>query len=123
LNPFMRVGAQIAEALGRVGMPAGEGRRRRTAELLREVDLEAGFATRHPHELSGGQQQRVMIAMALAGGPDLLGADEPTSALDPDTTAEILVLLSRLKRERGMAMLVISHDLDFAAMADRVAVI
>lgn len=123
LNPFMRIGAQIGEALARAGVSAGEARRRRLVDLLGEVELEAGFALRYPHELSGGQQQRVMIAMALAGGPDLLVADEPTSALDPDTTQEILSLLARLKQERGMAMLVISHDLDFAATADRVAVI
>ncbi len=122
LNPFMRVGEQIAEALGRVGLRGGDARRTRIAALLAEVELAAEFAQRYPHELSGGQQQRVMIAMALAGEPDLLVADEPTSALDPTTTAEIVALLERLRREHDMALVLISHDLALAAEADTVAV-
>lgn len=122
LNPFMRVCGQIAEALGRAGVRTRAARRDRIAALLGEVELDAALAERYPHELSGGQQQRVMIAMALAGGPDLLVADEPTSALDPTTRLEIVALLSRLRRERGMALIFISHDLGLAADADRVAV-
>ncbi|MBJ3775876.1 dipeptide ABC transporter ATP-binding protein [Acuticoccus mangrovi] len=121
LNPFMRVASQLAEALGRVGVPARE-RQRRIAALLREVELGPELAHRYPHQLSGGQQQRVMIAMALAGSPDLLVADEPTSALDTTTTGEIVGLLSRLRRERGMALLFISHDLGLAADADAIMV-
>ncbi|UOM36264.1 ABC transporter ATP-binding protein [Acuticoccus sp. I52.16.1] len=121
LNPFMRAGRQIGEALGRAGV-AGAEARRRTEALLTEVELSPALATRYPHELSGGQQQRVMIAMALAGAPDLLVADEPTSALDPNTTAEIIALLERLQRDHGMALLLVSHDLSLAADADDVIV-
>ncbi|WMS41830.1 ABC transporter ATP-binding protein [Acuticoccus sp. MNP-M23] len=121
LNPFMRVGGQIGEALGRAGVARDVAAR--TRALLKEVELDADMAGRHPHELSGGQQQRVMIAMALAGGPDLLVADEPTSALDTATTSEIVALLDRLQRERQMATLFISHDLGLAATADHVAML
>ncbi|GAB5376939.1 MAG: ABC transporter ATP-binding protein [Acuticoccus sp.] len=121
LNPFLRVASQLGEALGRIGMQR-DAWQDRIAAMLAEVELDATLATRYPHELSGGQQQRVMIAMALAGGPDLLIADEPTSALDTTTTAEIVALLTRLKRERRMATLFISHDLSLAADADTVAV-
>jgi peptide/nickel transport system ATP-binding protein len=124
LNPFMRVGAQIAEALQRCGVAAPE-RSRRVGTLLREVELpdDAAFARRYPHQLSGGQQQRVMIAMALAGAPDLLIADEPTSALDATVQAGIVALLRRLQAQRSMAMLFITHDLAVAAaLAHDVAV-
>jgi peptide/nickel transport system ATP-binding protein len=124
LNPFMQVGAQIAETLQRCGVAAPE-RRRRVGALLREVELPdaAAFARRYPHQLSGGQQQRVMIAMSLAGAPDLLIADEPTSALDATIQAGIVALLRRLQARRGMAMLFITHDLSVAAaVADDVAV-
>ena len=122
LNPFMRVGRQIDEALGRVGVPSGAARRQRSRELLAEVDLDPEFASRYPHELSGGQQQRVMIAVAIAGEPDLLVADEPTSALDPTTTVEIMALLNLLRERRRMALMLISHDLALASGADRIAV-
>ena len=125
LNPFMRIGAQIGEALQRCGVAAAE-RRRRIGALLREVDLPDAvpFVRRYPHQLSGGQQQRVMIAMALAGAPDLLIADEPTSALDVTIQAEIVALLRRLQEQRGMAMLFITHDLSVAAaLAHDIAVL
>ncbi len=70
-----------------------------------------GIAGRYPHELSGGQQQRCMIALALAGDPDLLVADEPTTALDSDVAGQIVTLLGDLRAKRGMALLFISHDL------------
>ncbi|MDC7786580.1 ABC transporter ATP-binding protein [Rhodoplanes sp. TEM] len=124
LNPFMRVGVQIGESLQRAGVPRGTARRDRTLALLREVELaDPAFARRYPHELSGGQQQRVMIAMALAGAPDLLIADEPTSALDTSVQAEVARLLARLQEHRGMAMLFITHDLALAhRLADDIAV-
>ncbi len=116
LNPIMAVGAQVREALA-----DGAG----LAPLLAEVGLGEvpGIAGRYPHELSGGQQQRIGIAMALAGNPDLLIADEPTTALDVTVQAQILGLLARLKAQRGMAMLFISHDFGVVArLADRIVV-
>lgn len=122
LNPFMRIGAQICEML-QVRSMARSGRDQRIAELLQEVELPTACAGRFPHELSGGQQQRVMIAMALAGEPDLVIADEPTSALDATIQAEIVALLARLQRDRGMALLIISHDLAVAgALAHQLVV-
>jgi oligopeptide/dipeptide ABC transporter ATP-binding protein len=114
LDPVYTVGAQIAEAV-RLHRPVSRREARaRVIELLRSV----GFPTpeeragAYPHELSGGMRQRVMIAMALACDPALLVADEPTSALDATVAAQILELLDRLRRERGMSLLFISHDLD-----------
>lgn len=124
LNPFMRVGRQIDEALLRAGIRDAAKRRQRVAGLLAEVELpDAAIPRRYPHEISGGQQQRVMIAMALAGEPDLLIADEPTSALDASIAVEIITLLATLQERRRMAMLFITHDLSVAgALAHDVAV-
>jgi ABC-type glutathione transport system ATPase component len=124
LNPVMRVGAQLAEAvrLHRRGSRAQV--RRRVVQLLADVELMDDVRWRFPHALSGGMQQRVMIAIALARNPRLLIADEPTSALDAGVQADILKLLVRLCRLRGMAMLLITHDLAVAgAWADDVAVL
>lgn len=113
LDPFFSVGAQIAAVLrhGR-GLDRAAARRRVVA-LLEEVGLPepARRARAYPHELSGGQRQRVAIAMAIACEPKLLIADEPTTALDVTVAARILALLSELKARRGMAMILISHDL------------
>jgi len=125
LNPVHRVGKQVSEALGlHRGMTGGVAR----AEALRLFDL-VGIPDAHrridayPHEMSGGQNQRVMIAMALAGRPDLLVADEPTTALDATIQAQILDLLRRLQVELGMALVLISHDLGVVAeMCARVGV-
>jgi peptide/nickel transport system ATP-binding protein len=117
LNPVHRVGTQVMEVLR---MHRGMDRAAARAEARRLFDL-VGIpdANRrldaYPHEMSGGQNQRVMIAMALAGQPDLLIADEPTTALDATIQAQILDLLRRLQREFGMAMIVISHDLGVIA--------
>ncbi|MDF2999013.1 MAG: transporter ATP-binding protein [Xanthobacteraceae bacterium] len=115
LNPFMSVGAQIDEVLAKCER-ARAVRGRRIEELLGEVGLPdpAALARRYPHELSGGQQQRVMLAMALAGQPDILIADEPTSALDASVQADIVALLAELQRRRQLAMLIITHDLAVA---------
>ena len=125
LNPLHVVGKQIGETLTlHKGLDAA-GVRRRTLELLELVgirDPESRLQS-YPHQLSGGQRQRVMIAMALANEPDLLIADEPTTALDVTIQAQILELLRRLQREMGMAMLLITHDLNIVRkMADRVCV-
>jgi microcin C transport system ATP-binding protein len=113
LNPLHTVDKQIAESLSRAGV-AKKYWRQRTLALLSQVNItdpESKLA-RYPHELSGGQRQRIMIAMALAQDPDIIIADEPTTALDVTLRHEILGLLHRLKKERGMAMLLISHDLN-----------
>jgi peptide/nickel transport system ATP-binding protein len=125
LNPFMRVGRQIDEALVRLGIRSSAERRERVLRLMAEVELPdpAMLAVRYPHQLSGGQQQRVMLAMALAGEPALLIADEPTSALDASIETEIVALLADLQKRRRMAMLFITHDLKVAAaLAQDVAV-
>ena len=125
LNPVMRVGAQIGEAItAHQSVPATEVRRRAIA-LLGEVGIAdpAERVDAYPHQLSGGMRQRVMIAMALAGEPSLLIADEPTTALDVTVQAQILELLDRLRQERGLAVLLITHDLGIVAgRADRVLV-
>lgn len=113
LNPLHTVGKQIAESLNLAGV-AKKHWRQRTLSLLSQVNItnpESKLA-RYPHELSGGQRQRIMIAMALAQDPDIIIADEPTTALDVTLRHEILGLLHRLKNERGMAMILISHDLN-----------
>ena len=113
LNPLHTVGKQIAESLNLASV-AKKHWRQRTLALLSQVNIanpESKLA-RYPHELSGGQRQRIMIAMALAQDPDIIIADEPTTALDVTLRHEILGLLHRLKNERGMAMILISHDLN-----------
>jgi peptide/nickel transport system ATP-binding protein len=122
LNPVMTVGAQIAEALK---LHAGKAEAERVVELLAAVGIPdpARRAAEYPFQMSGGMKQRAMIAMALAGEPELLIADEPTTALDVTIQAQVLELLAKLQRDRGMAMLLITHDLGIVAgMAHRVAV-
>ncbi len=120
LDPRMRVAAIVGEGLG--GLAAAE-RQARVAAVLTEVGLGPEFAGRFPHQLSGGQRQRVAIARALALDPEVLVADEPVSALDVTVQAQILDLLDRLRRERGFAMLFVTHDLAVVErLADRVMV-
>ena len=125
LNPVLSVGRQLGESLARRGRLDARARLAAMQDLLGAVGI--ADAPRRlgefPFQLSGGIKQRVMIAMALAGNPQLLIADEPTTALDVTIQAEILDLLRRLQAERRMSMLLISHDLGIvAAMADRVGV-
>ncbi len=124
LNPVMTIGRQLLEVLHLHTPVRGLQARARAVDWLRRVGLpepERRFAA-YPFELSGGQLQRVMIAMALAAEPDLLIADEPTTALDVTIQAQILQLLQELQRERGMAMLLITHDLAVVqGMAHQVA--
>lgn len=126
LNPVMPVGAQIAEAVE--AHHPGESRRAVRAKVLSAME-EVGLpeveqrAKDYPHQFSGGQRQRILIAMAIVNRPRLLIADEPTTALDVTVQAQILGLLNGLRREHGLAMLFISHDLAVVAqVADRVAV-
>nr|WP_092623180.1 dipeptide/oligopeptide/nickel ABC transporter permease/ATP-binding protein [Jiangella sp. DSM 45060] len=112
LDPVFSVGQQVSELVRRHHGGSRAAARAHTLELLASVSLRDPdrVARRYPHELSGGMAQRVALAMALAGDPDLLIADEPTTALDVTVQAEILELLQRLQRERGMAVLLITHD-------------
>jgi dipeptide transport system ATP-binding protein len=125
LNPCFTVGFQIGEALkAHLGL-ARKARDARVVELLAEVGIPdpARRARAFPHQLSGGMSQRVMIAMALACRPKLLIADEPTTALDVTIQAQILDLLLRLKRDNGMGLVLITHDMGVVAeTADRVIV-
>jgi oligopeptide/dipeptide ABC transporter ATP-binding protein len=124
LNPVMKVGTQIAEAVRR----ADRGDRRqvsaRVHALLASVEVDPErVASSYPHQLSGGMKQRVMIAIALAGRPELIIADEPTTALDVSTQAAILDLLKGLSRSTGTALLLVTHDLGVVArVAERVEV-
>ena len=117
LNPVHRVGAQIAEPLMLHKGLAARAARQRAVELMARVGIPepARRADSFPHQFSGGQRQRIMIAMALACEPDVLIADEPTTALDVTVQQQILTLIRELVAERGMALVLISHDLGLIA--------
>lgn len=120
LHPRHTVDRTLREPAAIHGLPE---RDRRVVQVLEEVGLGPAFRFRYPHQLSGGQRQRVAIARALILEPALLLLDEPTSALDVSVQAEILNLLSRIRRERGLTLLLVSHDLAvIAQMCDRLAV-
>jgi peptide/nickel transport system ATP-binding protein len=125
LNPVFTVGDQIVEGiLAHFKMPRAKARER-ALQLLQEVGIPdpTERLRAYPHQLSGGMRQRVMIAIALAAEPEILVADEPTTALDVTVQAQILEVLDRLRANRGMAVLLITHDLGIVAgRADRVAV-
>jgi peptide/nickel transport system ATP-binding protein len=125
LNPLYRIGDQIVETI-RAHAPVSEGEaRERAIALLQEAGIQ-GARERidsYPHEFSGGMRQRVVLALALCAEPDLLIADEPTTALDVSIQAQIVALIKRLCRERGTAVMLITHDMGvIAETADRVAV-
>lgn len=111
LNPRMRVGKAVAEPLQIHHLAVGQALDDEVNRLLSEVDLKPELAKRYPHEISGGEAQRVVIARALALNPKLLICDEPASALDARLKVQLAELLMRLRRERGLAFLIIAHDL------------
>ncbi|MEM5477989.1 ABC transporter ATP-binding protein [Pacificibacter sp. AS14] len=125
LNPLMTVGDQIREVLDAHSIGTKDSRAQKVVEMLTEVGLPDPVLIQHqyPFRLSGGQRQRVMIAMALALNPDVLIADEPTTALDVTTQAQILDLIARIQKRKGMSVMFITHDFGVVAeIADRVIV-
>ncbi len=125
LNPVRTVGAQIAEAILRHEAGTSKGQAHaRVADLLELVGIGAERRNQHPHQYSGGMRQRAMIAMALACEPKILIADEPTTALDVMIQAQILDLLDRLRRQLGLSVILVTHDLGLVAeLCDRVLVL
>ena len=125
LNPVMRIGRQIGEVIEFHGGASRQDAERSAVEWLARVGIAAPseVSRAYPHQLSGGMRQRAMIAMALAGEPELLIADEPTTALDVTVQAQIVALIRQLRDELGMALIWISHDFGVVAgLADHVAV-
>ena len=126
LDPIRTVGAQI-DQVGRLHLGlSGEASRARSVELMEALRIpEAGLVHgQYPHQLSGGMKQRIVIAMALAGDPDLIVADEPTTALDVTIQAQIIQILVDLVLQRGLALMLITHDMGVVAQAcDKVAVL
>jgi peptide/nickel transport system ATP-binding protein len=125
LNPVITVGEQIMEAYRLHERSSQREARRRALEMLEAVqirDAERVFRA-YPHEMSGGMGQRIMIAMMLIPNPEILIADEPTSALDVSVQTEVLRIMDRLVKERGMGLIFISHDLNLvASFCDRVLI-
>ncbi|SDX21011.1 peptide/nickel transport system ATP-binding protein/oligopeptide transport system ATP-binding protein [Marininema mesophilum] len=123
LNPRMTVGDIIAEGLDIHELAKGKERRDKVVELLKTVGLNEEHADRFPHEFSGGQRQRIGIARALAVDPDFIIADEPISALDVSIQAQVVNLMKKLQREKGLTYLFIAHDLSMVKyISDRVGV-
>lgn len=123
LNPRMTVADIVAEGLDIHGLVSGAKRRETVVQLLRTVGLNEEHADRFPHEFSGGQRQRIGIARALAVEPEFIIADEPISALDVSIQAQVVNLMKRLQREKGLTYLFIAHDLSMVKyISDRVGV-
>lgn len=122
LNPIVRIGKQITEAMGRMDRKAAKQKALRLMEEVGIQEPERRFY-QYPFELSGGMRQRIVIAIALASDPEILICDEPTTALDVTIQAQILELINKLKQERGLSVLFITHDLGVVAnVADDIAV-
>jgi peptide/nickel transport system ATP-binding protein len=125
LNPYLRIGAQLAEGMRHHLGLARTAARTRALELLAQVQVDepAQRLRQYPHELSGGMRQRVLLALALSCEPDLLLLDEPTTALDVTVQAQLLALLRSLRARTGVSMVFVTHDLGLlAGIADRIAV-
>jgi peptide/nickel transport system ATP-binding protein len=123
LNPRRRVGSIVEAPLLAHRVGSREDRRRRVGEVLRLVGLDPSHANRYPHQFSGGQRQRIGLARALATNPRLVVADEPVSALDVSIQAQVLNLVDDLRKEFGLALLFISHDVSVVRhVSDRIAV-
>ncbi|AUH65882.1 ABC transporter ATP-binding protein [Paracoccus zhejiangensis] len=125
LNPVMKIGDQIIEAYRLHAGGARDAARQKALEMLRAVQIRdpERVMGAYPHEVSGGMGQRIMIAMMLAPDPEILIADEPTSALDVSVRTEVLNIMDRLVRDRGMGLIFISHDLNLVAQfCDRVLI-
>jgi oligopeptide/dipeptide ABC transporter ATP-binding protein len=124
LNPARRIGSQIGETVRVHTGLSREAAKRRVREVLEQVELAPDTARRFPHQLSGGMQQRAMIAMAVSCGPELLLMDEPTSALDAPIRRRHIELIAGLRREMGLSVVVVTHDIEVVRdIADRVAVL
>ena len=124
LDPRQRIDRIIGEPLRSLRLASGADAQRRIAEALESVGLPADSARRYPHEFSGGQRQRIAIARAVVSRPRVLLADEPVSALDVTTRVQVLELLDRLRRENGLSLVMVSHDLTAIASAcDRTVVL
>jgi oligopeptide transport system ATP-binding protein len=123
LNPRMTVGNIIGEPIRTFGLARGKSVEQKVQDLMETVGLSRRFIKRYPHEFSGGQRQRIGIARALAVDPEFIVADEPISALDVSIQAQIMNLMEKLQREKGLTYLFISHDLRAVRhLSDRVAV-
>lgn len=124
LDPRQRIDRIIGEPLRSLRLASGADAQRRISESLESVGLPADTARRYPHEFSGGQRQRIAIARAVVSRPRVLLADEPVSALDVTTRVQVLELLDRLRRENGLSLVMVSHDLTAIASAcDRTVVL
>ncbi|MFD5601138.1 ABC transporter ATP-binding protein [Leucobacter sp. NPDC058333] len=125
LNPVLAVGRYLIEGMSDARSMSPADARLKAADLLRQVGIDdtERVLRSYPHQLSGGMLQRVVIAGAISGEPKLLLADEPTTALDVTTQAEVVAILDEMRRERGLSMIFVTHDLDLAAaVCDRLAV-
>ncbi|WP_206475619.1 ABC transporter ATP-binding protein [Microbacterium sp. KRD172] len=124
LDPRQRIDRIVAEPLRSLGIASGDEARRLVTDAVAAVGLDADVLRRYPHEFSGGQRQRIAIARAVVSKPRVLLADEPVSALDVTTRIQVIELLQTLRRESGLALVMVSHDLSaVAALCERTVVL